>query len=130
MSRRWPDWEDNGSINGVADGTGSAAHFNAPLGVAVDRSLNVYLADTWNNSIRKGFPASSVPPPILRQASLSAGQFGFGITGVTNLAMDIESSPDLSDWQVVSTLVLEGGSNSFATPNPSQDAQFYRGHVR
>jgi sugar lactone lactonase YvrE len=120
----------NGSINGVADGTGSAAHFNVPFGVAVDRSLNVYLADTWNNSIRKGFPASSVPPPLLRQVSLSAGQFGFGITGVTNLAMDIESSPDLSDWQVVSTLVLEGGSNSFATPNPSQDAQFYRGHVR
>jgi sugar lactone lactonase YvrE len=115
---------------GIADGTGSAARFNYTSGVAVDSAGNIYLMDICNNNIRKAFPASSVPPPLLRQVSLSAGQFGFGITGLTNLAVDIESSADLSNWQVVSTLILEGGSNSFATPNPSLGAQFYRGHVR
>lgn len=41
------------STAGNADGTGSAAGFNAPAGVAVDSSGNVYVADTGNHSIRK-----------------------------------------------------------------------------
>ena len=38
---------------GSADGTGSAARFNYPCGVAVDGSGNVYVADTYNDTIRK-----------------------------------------------------------------------------
>ena len=39
--------------SGVADGTGNAAQFNFPHDVAVDSSGNVYVADTWNHTIRK-----------------------------------------------------------------------------
>jgi hypothetical protein len=38
---------------GVADGTGSAARFYEPQGLAVDNSGTVYVADTWNHTIRK-----------------------------------------------------------------------------
>ena len=117
-------------VTGSADGTGSAARFFYPYGVAVDSAGNVYVADSGNNTIRKGFPPSSVPPPMLQPPSLSAGQFGFGITGVPNLALTIESSGDFSQWQIIGTCTLEGGTNYFVSPNPPQGAQFYRAHVR
>ena len=36
--------------DGLTDGTGSSARFNAPQGLAVDASGNVYVADTWNHT--------------------------------------------------------------------------------
>jgi sugar lactone lactonase YvrE len=39
--------------SGSADGTGSAARFNYPRGVAVDSASNVYVADSNNQTIRK-----------------------------------------------------------------------------
>src|SRR5260370_33532109 len=44
---------------GSADGTGSAALFYRPFGVASDSSGNVYVTDSSDNTISKGF----LPPP-------------------------------------------------------------------
>ena len=42
-----------GSTQGFADGTSAAAKFDRPLGVAVDATGNVYVADSFNHKIRK-----------------------------------------------------------------------------
>lgn len=40
-------------VAGDADGQGSAASFNGPRGIALDKAGNVYVADTENNLVRK-----------------------------------------------------------------------------
>src|SRR6266700_2336147 len=45
---------------GSADGTGSAARFFHPSGVATDSSGNVYVADAFNYTIRKITPGGVV----------------------------------------------------------------------
>src|SRR6266550_4351193 len=45
---------------GSADGTGSGARFNFPKGVAVDTAGNVYVADSYNHTIRKVTTAGAV----------------------------------------------------------------------
>jgi sugar lactone lactonase YvrE len=49
--------------SGSYDGTGSAARFNGPWGVAVDSGDNVYVADRSNAAIRKVTPPGVVTTP-------------------------------------------------------------------
>jgi sugar lactone lactonase YvrE len=39
-------------MSGYVDGPGTSAEFSAPSGIAIDKSLNVYVADSFNNRIR------------------------------------------------------------------------------
>ncbi len=45
---------------GGTDGTGTAATFSNPQGIAVDSAGNIYVADTENNTIRRINPAGAV----------------------------------------------------------------------
>ncbi len=45
---------------GASDGAGAAARFSGPSGIVVDRQGNLFVADTWNQTIRTITPNGSV----------------------------------------------------------------------
>ena len=47
-------------VSGSTNGTGAAALFNRPTGLAIDSGANLYVADTGNSTIRKISPAGAV----------------------------------------------------------------------
>lgn len=49
-----------GGREGFADGSGQAAAFNTPSGIAADAQGNLYVADTGNHAIRKVTPQGQV----------------------------------------------------------------------
>lgn len=62
---------------GTSDGTGSAARFNYPRGIAVDASGNVYVGDHTNHAIRK-ITAAGVVTTFAGSAGVSGSGDGTG----------------------------------------------------
>src|SRR5208282_3886754 len=67
---------------GYTDGTGSAALFNHPYGMAIDSSGNLYVADKVNDVIRKVTPAGVVTT-IAGTNGLVGSVDGIGTAGGT-----------------------------------------------
>jgi len=79
---------------GSANGTGTAASFNQPSGVAVDGSGNVYVGDPWSRMIRKisttlasGSTTNDATFPLIFTASKPTTDFAVGDITVTNGAL-------------------------------------------
>jgi hypothetical protein len=85
---------------GSTDGTGVAARFNTPLGVATDSAGNVYVADTYNSTIRKITPAGVVTT-LAGTAQVTGSSDGTGAAAAfnypTGVAVDGEGNVYVAD---------------------------------
>jgi hypothetical protein len=80
-------------VLGTNDGVGSNARFNTPFSVAVDAQTNVYVADTFNNTIRKITPDGMVST-LAGQAGISGTNNGTGSQATFSVPEGIAVDPD------------------------------------
>jgi len=73
------------SVSGLSNGVGTNACFDAPLSVAVDASNNVYVADLFNNAIRRLAPSGS----NWLVSTIAGGSLGTSNGSGTNASFDL-----------------------------------------
>lgn len=124
-------------FQGSTDGTGSAARFNSPQGIAVDSSGNLYVADLGNDTIRM-ITAAGVVTTIAGTAGTAGSTDGTGsaarFNGPEGITVDSGGNLYIADGNnntirkitavgVVTTIAGTAGSSGFADGSGSA-AQF------
>ena len=108
-------------VSGVADGTGSAARFFDPIGLTVDGSGNVYVADSGNDIVRKISPdgytitiAGTPGHPGHGDGASSAAQFYFP----TGVVTDTNGNVYVADYGNNTVRLVSAGSVSTLAGTP------------
>src|SRR6202012_4856911 len=80
-------------VNGSSDGTGTNALFFFPEGITLDKTGNLFVADTFNETLRKLTRAGTNwnSTTIGGQVQISGNADGFGTNALFNLPGGIES---------------------------------------
>jgi sugar lactone lactonase YvrE len=117
---------------GYQDGAGTNALFDLASGIAVDGRGSVYVADTDNNVVRKGWWSGTLPAVVLQPPKVNGGQVQLDFTvrtgpggGFTLMSAAQAGGPWGPDGTAVLTTNVLGVSYSFTTW-PGASAQFYR----
>ena len=109
-----------GSSFGYQDGKGTAAKFNSPNGLAVDALGTVYVADGYNNRIRKVAPDGQVTTVAGGAGNGGGGHIdGIGASAQFNNPYGIDFAPDgrlvVADWVNHSIRIVDPTTGSVTT---------------
>jgi hypothetical protein len=118
-------FDENGNpVGGSDDGTGSAARFDAPFGVAVDSVGNIYVAD--NNRIAKGTPSYLRFDTSPGNLTVSEALFRMRLIGASDRDVIVESSTNLQVWTPFQTNALSSGGLDLSILLGGDQKQFFR----
>ena len=100
---------------GSSDGVGSAAQFNTPKGVAADNGGNIYVADTFNYTIRRISSAGVVSTiagfagsPGTNDGAGANARFGIQNAGPENVAVDQYTNVYVTDVRTIRKITPVG----------------------
>jgi sugar lactone lactonase YvrE len=83
-------------LSGTANGTGSAARFNTPTGIAADSARNLYVTDFGSHRVRRISPQGQVVTLIGSSAGFSDGASGT-LNGPRHIAIETTGTMLISD---------------------------------
>ncbi len=110
---------------GSTDGTGSAARFNGPYGIAVDTAGNLYVVEYWGRRVKKGWPAE--PPKLGKPVASPDGSVEVTLTGAAGSRYTLQSSSNLVDWVPLTDCVSTNDTITLTAPAATDSpVRFYR----
>ncbi|ASU35653.1 T9SS type B sorting domain-containing protein [Mucilaginibacter xinganensis] len=109
-----------GKFVGSADGNGTSASFNNPTGITIDGGGNLYVADTFNNLIRKINPAGDV---ITLAGNGSTGS----INSNTGTSASFNAPQNLTVDAAGNVYVTDSGNNLIRKIAPAGAVSTYAG---
>jgi hypothetical protein len=116
-------------VTGATDGTNSAARFDTPYGVCVDGNGVVYVADTYNQTIRAGstlFPLPAKPSIAIAPAGKN---FSFNWQAQAGLTYQVQFKTNLVQavWlDLGSSILATNTTMPFVDTSATNDQRFYR----
>jgi gliding motility-associated-like protein len=110
---------------GKADGTGIAATFNEPAGLAIDEAGNIYVADAFNFSIRKITPAGVVTT----LANYSGGAFGLAVDPAGNIYVADAGNNQIEKITPAGTITIIAGSSIPGSANGTGTAASFHAPI-
>lgn len=117
---------------GTNDGNGTAALFNHPRGVAADKAGNVYVADSYNGSIRRIAPDGTVTtltcetlPPVMSNVINTNEPYppyiAFNFAAPESILVDGNTNIYISDNNIIYSAQLDTNTNG---PNAVHTGQY------
>ncbi len=107
------------NMGGYADGTGSEAQFNAPVGLAVDANNNVYVAEFGGHRIRKITPTGVV--------STIAGNGTPGFVQGTGTVAQFNKPAGVAVDKDGTLLIADVGNNCIRKVSPTREVTLFAG---
>jgi sugar lactone lactonase YvrE len=101
-----------GSTRGFADGVGTAAQFNSPIGMALDGQGVLYVADSKNHRIRKVMLATGAVSTVAGSTQGFADEVGSAakFSGPSGLALDGQGALYVADRDRIRRVELASGA--------------------
>jgi hypothetical protein len=113
--------DPNGN-SGSTNGTGPTAQFNNPFGIAVDVSGNLFVGDTFNDTIRQGFVAAVPNLTIALTAANTVVVSWPGSGGVLQTNANLATA----NWGAYGGEVSSSNGTNSVTVSPAAGNLFFR----
>lgn len=116
-----------GDTLGFRDGLGTTALFNQPLGVCTDKLGNIYVADTYNNAIRKITPAGMVTTIGGKGLDSAGYRNGFDTIALFNMptGVTVDTSENIYVADYGNNVVRKIASNGIVSTLAGRDTVGY-----
>lgn len=115
-------------VAGSNDSTLTNSTFNIPYGISTDLGGNVYVADFFNDTIRKLVLGPPIPLPRFDGTVVESNVFRTVLSGLVGTNYAVQISADLKNWSTQSTLMMprSGWSTITSSLTDTNLLQFFR----